>query len=129
MLHSATTLAPVTPPQRAIPSFERPLDLVHLARQTLGDPDLEAEVLALFVTQSSAMLARIAAAVEAGERQMLAHTFKGSARAVGAWKVAAAAEAVELWEEEPRLPLDAAIAALRAATEEVCQTIAMLGAR
>ena len=32
-------------------SASRPIDLVHLARQTLGDRSLEQEVLRLFLTQ------------------------------------------------------------------------------
>lgn len=78
------------------PSFERPVDLIHLARQTLGDRALEREVLALFQVQARSILAQLAQAGEAGLRQDLAHTLKGSARAVGAWKVADASEACEI---------------------------------
>jgi HPt (histidine-containing phosphotransfer) domain-containing protein len=88
------------------PSFERPLDLVHLARQTLGDRALEREVLALFRIQAQAICRQMAEAPEA-QRADLAHTLKGSARAVGAWRVAERAEACEfaagatpkLWQE------------------------------
>ena len=78
------------------PSFERPLDLVHLARQTLGDRELEREILDLFVVQVKSMQEQMRA-LAAGQRRLdLAHTLKGSARAVGAWRVAQAAEACEL---------------------------------
>ena len=77
------------------PSFERPIDLVHLARQTLGDRALEREILDLFTTQVRVVLGRLQAAAVADARLDLAHTLKGSARAVGAWKVAAEAEACE----------------------------------
>ena len=70
----------------------RAIDLVHLARQTLGDRSLETEILALFVKQSEGLCARIAGASGEQARRDLAHTLKGSARAVGAWRVAAAAE-------------------------------------
>jgi HPt (histidine-containing phosphotransfer) domain-containing protein len=77
------------------PSFERPVDLVHLARQTLGDRALEREVLELFKVQARAIFAQLEAVSETHLRHDLAHTLKGSARAVGAWKVAEAAEACE----------------------------------
>jgi HPt (histidine-containing phosphotransfer) domain-containing protein len=61
---------------------------------TLGDHSLEREVLALFDRQAEMLIGRMAgnepAAVAA-----LAHTLKGSARGIGAWGVASAAEAVE----------------------------------
>lgn len=76
-------------------SFERPIDLVHLARQTLGDRDLEREILELFIAQTRVLLARLDSAGEAQTKADLAHTLKGSARAVGAWQVAAEAEKCE----------------------------------
>jgi HPt (histidine-containing phosphotransfer) domain-containing protein len=80
----------------------RPVDLVHLARYTLGNRALEREVLELFLRQSLAHLERLESAA-LSEKAWLeaAHTIKGSARAVGAWKVANLAEAAE------RLPQDA----------------------
>lgn len=72
----------------------RALDLVHLARQTLGDRELESEVLRLFATQSRMLLARLKSA-EGEERRQVAHTLKGSARAIGAWEIAEAAATIE----------------------------------
>jgi HPt (histidine-containing phosphotransfer) domain-containing protein len=74
---------------------DRPIDLVHLARTTLGDRSLEREVLQLFDRQSVLLIARMRAASPDGIA-MLAHTLKGSARGIGAWRVARAAEALEL---------------------------------
>jgi HPt (histidine-containing phosphotransfer) domain-containing protein len=89
----------------AVPVFDRAdtpplvpadpiIDTDHLARMTLGEADLEREVLHLFECQAGILLGRMAneppKAVAA-----LAHTLTGSARGIGAWKVAAAAEAVE----------------------------------
>src|SRR5215831_15054489 len=74
---------------------DRPIDLVHLARTTLGDRSLEREVLQLFDRQSTLLIARMRAAAPGGIA-MLAHTLKGSARGIGAWRVARAAEALEL---------------------------------
>ncbi|MDR3372581.1 MAG: Hpt domain-containing protein [Ancalomicrobiaceae bacterium] len=73
----------------------RPIDLVHLARQTHGNRDLEAEILALFLRQSPQQLARIAAAASPEALFEAAHQLKGSARAIGAWTVADSAEAIE----------------------------------
>jgi len=73
---------------------DRPIDLVHLARTTLGDRGLEREVLQLFDRQSTLLIARMRSAAPAGIAT-LAHTLKGSARGIGAWRVARAAEALE----------------------------------
>lgn len=76
-------------------SFERPLDLVHLARQTLGDRALEREVLGLFRVQARAIFEQLQQVSQPEIRSGLAHTLKGSARAIGAWRVAEAAEFCE----------------------------------
>jgi HPt (histidine-containing phosphotransfer) domain-containing protein len=96
-------------------SAERPIDLVHLARMTLGDRGLEREVLQLFVRQAAVLLGRMQAA-DADTVAALAHTLRGSAQGLGAWRVAAAAEAVERAADVDAL--DRAQAALRAAVEE-----------
>lgn len=88
-------IANVLQPEGAPPSFERAIDLVHLARQTLGDRALEREVLDLFVLQARSVIALLQATPDQKRRADLAHTLKGSARSVGAWRVAAQAEACE----------------------------------
>ena len=72
----------------------RAIDLVHLARMTLGEQSLEREVLALFDRQADLLLARMRSARLPWSRRS-AHTLKGSARGIGAFAVARAAEAVE----------------------------------
>ncbi len=72
-----------------------PVDLVHLARQTLGDRELEREVLGLFVNQSTLYLRRLEKAKSVKERKNAAHTILGSARGLGAWQVAREAEKFE----------------------------------
>jgi hypothetical protein len=62
---------------------------------TFGDKGLEAEVLALFARQAGMLLARMQPSSPQAAAA-LAHTLSGSARGVGAWKVAAAAEKVDL---------------------------------
>jgi HPt (histidine-containing phosphotransfer) domain-containing protein len=72
------------------------LDLDHLAAQTAGDKALQREILTLFASQSAEILAIL------GDpnamplaRADLAHKLKGSARTVGAFALAEAAEATE----------------------------------
>jgi hypothetical protein len=72
----------------------RPIDLAHLARQTLGDRAVEEEVLSLFMQQAGTVCEKICAAAPE-ERRRLAHGLKGSALGVGAFAVAEAASAVE----------------------------------
>ncbi len=74
---------------------DRPIDLVHLARMTLGERSLEREVLQLFDRQATLLIARMRSAQPTGVAA-LAHTLKGSARGIGAWRVARAAEVLEL---------------------------------
>ena len=70
-----------------------PIDLEHLRRMTLGDAGLEREVLAMFAAQTVSLIdALVTLPAEAGA---LAHTLKGSARAIGAFTVANAAERLE----------------------------------
>lgn len=76
------------------PSRARPVDLVHLARQTMGDRTLEEEVLQLFMQQAMIIGDRILNANPA-ERRRLAHGLKGSARGIGAFAVAECAFAIE----------------------------------
>lgn len=71
-----------------------PIDLVHLSRQSLGDRNLEVELLQLFDRQSALILLRLEDGLAQGERRWLrdlCHTLDGSARAVGAVHVSAAA--------------------------------------
>ncbi|MDO1584552.1 Hpt domain-containing protein [Rhizobium oryzicola] len=78
----------------ATPSNSRPIDLVHLAVQTMGDKNLEIEVLHLFARQARAALQEIGQgspdAISAA-----AHRLRSAANAVGAFRVASYCEAVE----------------------------------
>jgi HPt (histidine-containing phosphotransfer) domain-containing protein len=73
----------------------RPVDLVHLSRFTLGERELEREVLELFCTQSLIYLERLNEAQSDKDWKDAAHSLKGSARAIGAWRTAEAAERAE----------------------------------
>jgi HPt (histidine-containing phosphotransfer) domain-containing protein len=70
-----------------------PIDFEHLQRMTLGDAGLEQEVLAMFLVQSARLVATLAAMPS--DAAALAHTLKGSARAIGAFAVAEAAGRLE----------------------------------
>jgi Hpt domain len=73
---------------------ERPIDLVHLARMTRGDRSLEREVLQLFDRQATMLIGRMRSSA-APAVSAAAHVLTGSARGIGAWPVARAAQAVE----------------------------------
>jgi HPt (histidine-containing phosphotransfer) domain-containing protein len=106
-------------------SGERPIDLVHLARMTLGERSLEREVLQLFDRQATLLLGRMQSA-PATALASLAHTLKGSARAIGAGGVARAAETVEFMGAVDEGALHCALATLGAAIDEARTFIAEL---
>jgi HPt (histidine-containing phosphotransfer) domain-containing protein len=100
-----------------------PIDFEHLKRMTLDDSGLEQEVLAMFAAQSARLMAALAAVpADAGA---LAHTLKGSARAIGAFGVAEAAarlEAIVANGSDPSsqlIELGDAVALARAAIEAI----------
>jgi HPt (histidine-containing phosphotransfer) domain-containing protein len=71
-----------------------PIDFEHLARQTMGDVDLQAEILGMFSAQLSTVLAEMGKP-SGRERWRLAHGLKGTARGVGAFALAECAERIE----------------------------------
>jgi HPt (histidine-containing phosphotransfer) domain-containing protein len=79
-----------------VPTSVQIFDLDHLRAQTAGDPVLQREILALFLQQSTEILALLQDDTALPRaRADLAHKLIGSARAVGAFQLADAAEAVE----------------------------------
>ena len=106
------------------------LDLVHLARQTDGDSALEAELLALFDRQLAKLAARLTLTdLSNRARSDVAHRLRGSALAIGANRVAFAAEAfekaVETLPDGEREPAEL-LSELSAAVGEVRAAIASL---
>lgn len=75
--------------------YDAPIDLVSLVSHTLGNRDLEVQVLRMFVAQSKTALGRLDGLQDLADIKILVHTMKGSARAVGADTVAAVCETVE----------------------------------
>jgi HPt (histidine-containing phosphotransfer) domain-containing protein len=102
-----------------------PIDIAHLKRMTLGNAELEREVLAMFSAQAVGLAATLAnLPSDAGA---LAHTLKGSARAIGAFVVADAASHLEVLlrrGEDPAqalLQLNEAVIEARTAIEVILQ--------
>jgi HPt (histidine-containing phosphotransfer) domain-containing protein len=72
----------------------RPIDLAHLSKQTMGDREVEHEVLGLFAEQAQTVRRQIEGA-SVKDRLFLAHALKGSARGIGAFAIADCASAIE----------------------------------
>lgn len=73
----------------------KPIDFDYLGRFTFGNRELEREVLYLFAQNAPNYLRSLCGAGSSKAWHDAAHTLKGSARAVGAWRVARAAETAE----------------------------------
>ncbi|GLQ08956.1 histidine kinase [Devosia yakushimensis] len=73
----------------------RPIDLVHLAKQCLGDAGLEREILHLFDSTIKTYLARLLAATAPDEVLFALHTIRGAAAGVGAFAITDLAKAME----------------------------------
>jgi HPt (histidine-containing phosphotransfer) domain-containing protein len=100
-----------------------PIDLAHLQRMTLGDISLEREVLAMFAAQAAGLMDNLVKLPP--NVAELAHTLKGSARAIGAFRVADAAEWLETAFRDHRdaaqalMALSAAVAEARSAIDRI----------
>jgi HPt (histidine-containing phosphotransfer) domain-containing protein len=98
------------------------IDTEHLSRMTLGEVSLQREVLALFDRQADMLLPRIRGGAPAMVTAS-AHTLKGSALGIGAFKVARAVEQVEQARDGQ---IGAAVDTLAAVLEEAKAEIARL---
>jgi HPt (histidine-containing phosphotransfer) domain-containing protein len=108
----------------AVAAMSPVIDMEHLSHMTLGERGLEIEVLRLFERQAELLLARMREVGPEGVAT-LAHTLSGSAKGIGAWRVAAAAEATECAVKQSA-PLDPAMAGLAASVDEARRAIAGL---
>ncbi|EAQ36083.1 Hpt protein [Nitrobacter sp. Nb-311A] len=97
-----------------------PIDFDHLRRMMLGDNGLEREVLAMFAGQAVELAAALA--LLPPNAAILAHKLKGSARAIGAIHVAAAAADLETALRHGADPTEPG-AALKDAVSQACQAI------
>lgn len=97
------------------------IDMAHLSRQSLGDHKLELELLHLFDIQAGRIASDLGMPDPKSDvramRLELAHTLKGSARAVGATRVGAACDALEslLRAHAPQTSVDVALREVRLA--------------
>lgn len=73
----------------------RPIDMMHLGRQALGDPGLESEILRLFDTMSRTYFERLESSTSVDQLLQHLHTLKGAAAGVGAFGIADLARATE----------------------------------
>ena len=82
----------------ASPSSRRPIDLVHLARHTMGDKDTEAHVLHMFARQARQCVNQLCGGnhlVASRDRLAVIRTLRGSASSVGAFGLCQLAERLE----------------------------------
>lgn len=100
-----------------------PIDFAHLRTMTLGDESLEREVLAMFAGHAAELAAALAQLPS--DAAAIAHKLKGSARAIGAARVASAAADLETALQNgddpanPLAALDDAVGEARAAIEAI----------
>jgi HPt (histidine-containing phosphotransfer) domain-containing protein len=66
----------------------RPIDMVHLERQALGDPGIGVEILRMFDEIVAVHFCRLEQAVERSDMLHHAHTIKAASAGVGAWALA-----------------------------------------
>lgn len=100
------------------------IDMTHLSRQSLGDHELEVELLNLFDMQAGRIASDLGMPDPKRDvrvqRLDLAHTLKGSARAVGAGRVGSACEVLEglLRAHAPQGAIDQALREVRMAVSD-----------
>jgi len=104
-----------------------PIDRAYLARFTLGNAELEREILELFAAQTPIYLEQLHSAATRQAWKETAHAIKGSALAVGAGRLATLTRVAEqLGVEADEAARERALRAVAEAAEEVCRHIACL---
>jgi len=102
----------------------RPIDLVHLSRQSLGDAGLEAEILRMFDQMIVTYMSKIRQSMDFDETMLNLHALKGASAGVGANNIANLAKAAELETKLAGKLSHECLADLRMAVEEVRHFIA-----
>lgn len=102
------------------PGKYRPIDLVHLAKQTLGDPGLEMEVLIMFEQISRGYLSKLSTCVTDDETAHALHSLKGAALGVGARFIAEMARTAEGELKEAGKLSTETVSDISLAVEETC---------
>jgi HPt (histidine-containing phosphotransfer) domain-containing protein len=125
---AAQTEKPVERRQRSRPEGgTKPLDKAYLARFTLGNTALEREVLDLFLQHVPCYADALRQASTAKAWHDAAHTLKGAARGVGAWRIARCAEMAERLRFDT--DIDRRAFAIDSITESVDEAIGYIHAR
>jgi HPt (histidine-containing phosphotransfer) domain-containing protein len=70
-------------------------DRAHLAQYTMDSPELEREIVGLFIAQLPAILERLLNVRTQADWRIATHTLKGSALAIGACKIGDLAKKLE----------------------------------
>jgi HPt (histidine-containing phosphotransfer) domain-containing protein len=102
------------------------LDLGHLRVYTLGPGDFEREIVGLFLTELSKSLSALDRAATPDAWHMAAHSLKGSALGVGAWRLAGAAREAEVARHSTTERRQSALARISKAAADVRVEIARL---
>lgn len=74
---------------------KRPIDMLHLARQSLGDPGLEIEILRMFDQTVAVHFQRLEQATSVADLLANLHVLKAASVGVGAWSLAEHAHIME----------------------------------
>ena len=102
----------------------RPVDLVHLAKQCLGDEHLEYEILRLFDTTIAAYHQRVGQATSLDDLTLALHSMRSAATGVGAWTIVDHVTAAEADMRDGRPLQPEQLADIGMAVEEVRAFIA-----
>lgn len=124
MAQTSATAAQPEPARFARP--ERPIDLVHLAKQCLGDEHLECEILRMYDKTVETYFGRLQLATSFDDLALNLHSIKGASGGVGAFSVAGLAKAAETELQAGRPLSSERIADLGIAIEEVRGFIARM---
>jgi HPt (histidine-containing phosphotransfer) domain-containing protein len=102
------------------------IDRAHLARYTMGDAGLEREILELFVNHLPNIIRDLGLAGNDKDWHMAAHALKGSARAVGAWRLARCGETAERLGVTDREAADEVLTQISAAAAEASACVSRI---
>ncbi len=123
---SATALASHAQDSSVQNGHERLIDLVYLARQTMGSKSLEIEILRLFRTQLELHLTSLSKDEDEAQLRMRLHTLKGASGGVGAIEIRQLAARAETYLIDGENLPDGHIDGLRHAIQTTVDYIAQL---
>lgn len=104
--------------------MSHPIDFAHLAAYTAGDRALEDEVFSLFREQTQMWLRLLTVEAALDDWNSAAHSLKGSARGIGAFRLAECCEAAERAAGGSAAARSVTADEIRAAVKEVLDAVA-----